>query len=226
MLVIIFRTLIVYFSLMVILRLLGKRQLGEMELSEFVVAALIADLAAFPLEEHDIPLLRALLPIVTLSCLELLIAWVSMKSIRLRSLFYGRPSLIINHGNIDQGEMRRNRFTPDELMQAMRSQGILDINEVLYAILETNGTLNIIPIAEAQPVTAGQMGKVEEEAGYPTILISDGRVMDQDLTRLGYDRSWLMDRLQEQGHSGPETVFLMTADEEGNIFFCKKEKIS
>ena len=222
--IVLFRTILIYFALMLFLRLLGKRQLGEMELSEFVVAALIANLAAHPLEEANQPLLPPLLAIAALSLLELLTAWLSLHSIRMRALLYGRPSLIIDHGKIDQAEMRKNRFTPDELMQAMRNSGVLDINEVLYAILETNGKLSVIPIAEAQPVSAGQMGVAVEEAGYPSVIISDGRVMDKNLRRLGYDRNWLDKRLREQGHSGPKSVFLMTADGDGNIFFCAKEE--
>ena len=143
--IVLFRTIVIYLILMLFLRLLGKRQLGEMELSEFVAAALIANLAAHPLEETEQPMLPPLLAIAALSVLELLTAWISLRSIRLRALLYGRPSLIIDHGKIDQAEMRRNRFTPDELMQAMRSSGVLDINEVLYAVLETNGTLSVFP---------------------------------------------------------------------------------
>ena len=222
MLHVIVRTALVYAVLILFLRLLGKRQLGEMELSEFVVAALIANLAAHPLEEHEVPLFSALLPIAVLSVLELATAFLSLRSIRLRSLLYGRPSLIIDHGKLDQAEMRKNRFTPDELMQAMRSRGILDINEVLYAVLETNGTLNVIPIAEAQPVTTGQMGMAAEQAGYPSVIISDGRVIGETLKRLGFDRRWLDAQLRQQGHTGPKAVFLMTADESGNVFFCEK----
>ena len=222
MAIVIIRTGIIYFALLLAMRLMGKRQLGEMELSEFVAAALIANLAAHPLEEQEVPLLPALLPIAVLSVLELAAAFLSLRSIRLRSLLFGRPSLIIDHGKIDQAEMRKNRFTPDELMQAMRSRGILDINEVLYAVLETNGTLSLIPIAEAQPLTAGQMGVAAEQAGYPSVIISDGRVIDENLKRLGLDRPWLDAELRQRGHAGPKTVFLMTADEAGNVFFCEK----
>ena len=126
--IVLFKTILIYLVLMLFLRLLGKRQLGEMELSEFVVAALIADLAAYPLEEANQPLLPPLTAIAVLSLLELLTAWLSLHSIRLRALLYGRPSLIVDHGKIDQAEMRRNRFTPDELMQAMRNSGVLDVN--------------------------------------------------------------------------------------------------
>ena len=222
--IVLFRTIVIYLILMLFLRLLGKRQLGEMELSEFVAAALIANLAAHPLEETEQPMLPPLLAIAALSVLELLTAWISLRSIRLRALLYGRPSLIIDHGKIDQAEMRRNRFTPDELMQAMRSSGVLDINEVLYAVLETNGTLSVIPIAEAQPVTAGQMGVAAEQAGYPSVVISDGRIMDHNLKRLGFNRAWLDKRLRGQGQKDPSRVFLMTADESGKVFFCEKER--
>ena len=220
---IIFKTILVYAALLLLLRLLGKRQLGEMELSEFVVAALMANLAAHALEEADGSMLPPLLVIAVLGALEMLTAWLSLRSIRLRALLCGRPSLIIDHGRLNQAEMRRNRFTPDELMQAMRAKGVLDVNEVLYAILETNGTLNVIPIAEAQPLTAGQMGLAKEQAGYPSVVVSDGRVMDGNLRRLGFDRSWLDQQLKARGLRSPKEVFLMTSDEDGNIFFAEKD---
>ena len=220
---IIFKTVSVYAALLVLLRLLGKRQLGEMELSEFVVAALMANLAAHALEETERSMLPALLVIAVLGALEMLTAYLSLRSIRLRALLCGRPSLIIDHGRLDQAEMRRNRFTPDELMQAMRARGVLDVNEVLYAILETNGTLNVIPIAEAQPLTAGQMGLAREQAGYPSVVVSDGRVMDENLRRLGFDRAWLNAQLSAHGLRSPKQVFLLTADEDGNVFFAEKD---
>ena len=182
MLTVTVRTSIIYAFLILLLRLLGKRQLGEMEPSEFVVAALIANLAAHPLEEHDAPLFSALLPIAALSVLELATAFCSMPS-----------------------------------------RGILDINEVLYAILETNGTLNVIPIAEAQPVTAGELGLACGQAAYPSVVISEGRVMDDNLRRLGFGRGWLDAQLRKRGRPGPESVFLMTADADGNGFFCEKD---
>lgn len=217
------RTLIVYFTLVLILRLLGKRQLGEMELSEFVVAALMADLAAFPLEDQGTPLLPALLPILVLAGLELLIATLTMRHIRLRALLFGTPSLLIDKGRLNQAEMRRNRFTADELMQALRSQGILDPGEIYYAILETNGTLNVISRAACQPASAGQLNLLADDPGYPTILISEGRILDSNLRRLGRDRTWLGKQLQAQGLPGPEAVFLLTADENGNVYCVKRE---
>ncbi len=134
MAIVIARTLTVYFALLLTMRLMGKRQLGEMELSEFVVAALIADLAAHPLQDMGIPLLNGLVPIAVLFCCEVLIAGLSMRFIRLRSFFFGKPSLLIVKGTINQTEMRRNRFTPDELLQELRSQGVTDIASIEYAL--------------------------------------------------------------------------------------------
>ena len=219
---IILRTLILYLILILTLRLLGKRQLGEMELSEFVVAALMADLAAHPLEDPGVSLPLALLPLLVLAVCELSIAWLSMRSIRLRLLLFGRPNLLIREGKIDQEEMRKNRFTVDELMQALRSQGILDITQVQYAVLETNGTLNVIPNASSQAVTAGQLGVSAEESSYPAIVISEGRVMDENLRWLGFDRNWLTRQLRSQKLKGPEEVYLMMADGTGKIFLAPR----
>ena len=187
MAIIMIRTVIVYFSLLLTMRLLGKRQLGEMELSEFVLAALIADLASLPLQDLGIPMINGLVPILTLFCCELLITGVCMKNIRLRTAFYGKPSLLIIRGRISQKEMHRNRFTPDELMQELRNQGFLDISTVQYAILETDGTLNVIPFPNQCPVTAEQLGIDAGDTAYPYIVISNGRILEANLKHIGRD---------------------------------------
>ena len=151
MAIVIVRTLIVYFALVLFMRLMGKRQLGELELPELAVAVLIADLAAHPLQDIGIPLMNGLLPVVVLFCCEVLIAGATMKSSRLRSLLYGRPAFLISKGVIDQGEMRRSRFTLDELTEELRGKGITDIAQVEYAVLETNGVLNTLLFPEFQP---------------------------------------------------------------------------
>lgn len=133
------------------MRLLGKRQLGEMELSEFVLAALIADLAAHPLQDIGIPLINGLVPILTLFCCEVLIAGATLKSVHLRSLFFGKPSVLILRGKVIQRELNKNRFSLDELMQELRNQGALDISKIEYGILETDGRLNVILYASEPP---------------------------------------------------------------------------
>ena len=223
MAIVLVRTLIIYFSLLLTLRLLGKRQLGEMELSEFVVAALIADLAAHPLQDMGIPLLNGLLPILVLFCCEVLIAGLSLKSIRLRSLIFGKPSLLIVKGRILQREMLRNRFTLDELMQELRSGGVTDPREVEYGVLETNGRLSLILSPAQRPVTAAQMKLKAEDKGYPSIVISDGQVLEGNLRHLGLDRGWLEKELRAHGAEDPRQVFLLTASPTGAVYYAAKE---
>ena len=223
MAIVIVRTLTVYFALLLSMRLMGKRQLGEMELSEFVVAALIADLAAHPLQDMGIPLLNGLVPVAVLLSCEVLIAGLSYRSIRLRSLLFGKPSLLIVKGEINQTEMRRNRFTADELMEVLRSQGSTDIQSIEYGVLETDGTLNLIPYPGERPVTAAQMNRCAPDGGYPHVVISDGHVLEANLLHLGLDKTWLDQRLHRLGVQDSKAVYLMTVDESRRVFLARKE---
>ncbi len=223
MAIVFIRTLIVYAALLLTMRLLGKRQLGEMELSEFVVAALIADMAAHPLQDIGIPLMNGLIPILTLFCGEVLIAGISMKHIRLRALLFGKPSILISHGKINQLELWKNRFTLDELMQEMRSQGAMDISKVEYAILETDGRLNVMLYPSEMPATASQLKLQVPDEGYPVILISDGRIIEENLKRCGKGRSWLDKQLKARKINSADEVFLMMLNGAGQIYFAEKE---
>ena len=207
MAIVLLRTLIIYFSLLITMRLLGKRQLGEMELSEFVLAALIADLAAHPLQDIGIPLINGLVPILTLFCCEVLIAGATLNSVRLRSLFFGRPS----------------RFSLDELMQELRNQGVLDISKIEYGILETDGRLNVILYASESPVTPAMLNIETSRDAYPAIIINDGHVMETNLRHLGRDMNWLTKQLNERGAHSPSDVFLMTLNKSGQIYYAAKE---
>ncbi|HNX99195.1 MAG TPA: DUF421 domain-containing protein [Oscillospiraceae bacterium] len=224
MAIVFFRTLIVYFSLLAAMRLMGKRQLGEMELSEFIVAVLIADLASHPLQDIGIPMLNGLIPIFTLFCLEVVISGVSLRHVRLRGILYGRPSVIISHGKIRQSEMRKNRFTLDELTQELRNQSILDIATIEYAILETNGQLNIVLQPADRPATAGQLGIAAPDTGYPTIVINDGRVLSENLARAGYNDAWLQKQLNAAKIASPQKVYLMTVDGTGGVYVAPMEE--
>ena len=198
MAIILIRTLILFLSLILAMRLMGKRQLGELELSELVVAVLVADIASIPLQNPSLPLSYGLIPLLVLFCCELIISGLTYRSVSLRKLLYGRPNLIIERGRIAQQAMHRNRFTLDELTQELRNQGILDIASVEYAVLETNGRLNIILTPEQQPVTAVQMGVTPDDTGYFSILINNGRIIDKNLKRMGRDERWLQKQLQKR----------------------------
>ena len=224
MAIVLIRTIIVYLTLLIAMRLMGKRQLGEMELSEFVAAALIADLAAHPLQDIGIPLINGIVPVLTLFCCEVLISGISMKSIKFRGMLFGRPSIIIQRGRILQQEMHSNRFTPEELMQELRNQGIYDISRVQYAILETNGTLNVMPCPEDKTVTAGMMGLKVDDESYPSIVINEGRILENNLHWLGFDRRWLEEKLQSEKLGKAESIYLMIADRQGRTYIAKKEK--
>ena len=223
MAIVLVRTLVIYFALLITMRLLGKRQLGEMELSEFVLAALIADLAAHPLQDIGIPLINGLVPILTLFCCEVLISGATLKSVRLRSLFFGRPSVLILRGKVIQRELNKNRFSLDELMQELRNQGILDISKIEYGILETDGRLNVILYASESPVTPAMLNIETSRDAYPAIIINDGHVMETNLRHLGRDMSWLTKQLNERGVHSPSDVFLMTLNKSGQIYYAAKE---
>lgn len=223
MAIVIIRTFIVYFSLLLSMRLLGKRQLGEMELSEFLVAALIADLASHPLQDMGIPLMNGILPIMVLFCCEVLISGIALKNVRFRGIIYGKPSFLIVNGKIMQNEMHKNRFTCDELMQELRNQSYLDISKIQYAILETDGRLNVIPFPWENPVTPSILKLDVCKTGYPVIVIDDGRLMADNLQKLGKDENWLHKQLASNNIKSRKDVFLMTVSEDDKIFLCERE---
>jgi len=223
MAIIIWRTFIVYFALLLTMRLLGKRQLGEMELSEFVVAALIADMAAHPLQDLGIPMLNGIIPIIILFCCELIVSGITMKNIRLRSFFFGKPSILITRGKINQKEMYKNRFTIDELMQELRKQSCLDISQIEYAVLETDGQLNVILYPSERPATASQLGIDTADESYPVTVISDGRILEGNLHHAGRDIKWLNKQLSNHKLKDAKSVFLMTVNASGQIYLAEKE---
>lgn len=224
MAIIIIRTLIIYFMLLLMMRLLGKRQLGEMELSEFVVAALVADLASHPLQDLGIPMINGIVPVLTLFCCEVFISWAALRSIRLRMLLFGKPEMLIKDGCIMKKSLEKNRFTTDELMQELRNQDCLDISKVQYAILETDGRVNVIKYPGEQPVTAAQMNISGEDGGYPVTVISAGRVNEQNLKLLSLDKAWLEKELNENGIDSPKKVFFMSVNQNKQSYISAGEE--
>ena len=221
---IVFNSVVMYVVLILFMRVMGKRQLGELEPSELVVTILISDVAATPICDPDKPLYYGIVPVFMLFAMELILSLILAKSVRLRGVISGKPSLLIVHGRIDQTQMRRNRFTPDELAEALRTQGALDLTEVEYAILETDGQLNVILTPENRPVTAGQMNVQAQDAGYPLIVVNEGRVLSENLKILGKDIKWLEKYLRSQKLSSPKDVYLMTVDMAGGVFLSPKER--
>jgi len=217
------RTIILYLLIIVGVRLMGKRQVGELEPSELVLSLLIADLASVPMQDLGIPLHAGALPILALLALTMILSVLTMKSVRFRTLLCGRPSIIIRDGQIDQLEMRRNRLTVDELLEELRSHGYVEPSGVKYAILETNGMLSVLPYANQKPVTAQQLHLDSREPGLPLVIISDGKLLEKNLSLLGHDRPWLDCQLSVHGCRYPKEVFLLTEDESGTLHLVKKD---
>lgn len=223
MAIVIIRTVILFLCIIGAMRIMGKRQLGELELSELVVAVLISNIAAHPLQDIGIPLMNGVLPIAVLLSCELLISWLSLKSDRMRYLLFGKPSILIDHGRIDQTQMKKNRFSLDELSEALRKKGVTDLRAVRQAVLETDGTLNVLLYASCSPVTPEQLKLDAEDRGMPITLISDGKVEAANLRLLGKDLAWLESKLHESGPLVPRQVYLMTIDASGGVYLQRKE---
>ena len=217
------RTIIVFLLLVVSLRIMGKRQLGELEPIELVVAILISNLAAQPLQDVGTPLIYGIVPVLTLLSCQVLISGVTVKYSRIRRMICGSPSILIDNGKIIQSEMRRNRISIDELYVELRSKEITDIATVKHAILETNGTLSVILYPDFSPVTPREMGITSEDTGSPVCIINDGRVMSDNLRLLGRDQKWLKKEISKRGASAPEDVYIMSVDGKGNIYFAVKD---
>lgn len=223
MITMVVNAIIIYAALILLFRLMGKRQLGDLELSELIVTVLISEVASTPITNPEEPLWVGIVPVTALLGMSMVISLIAVKSVKFRALISGKPALLIVHGRIDQTQMRKNRLTPDELTEALRNQGFLDLGSVEYAILETDGALNIIPSPANRPVTAAQMGLETDDPGYPVMVINDGRVLTENLRILGKDENWLLKQVQAQGLSSPREVYLMTADIAGGIFLAPLE---
>ena len=219
------RTVILYFLIMLGLRLTGKRQIGQLEPIELVLTMLISDLASVPMQDFGIPLLSGAIPIVTLLALSTLLSWCSLRNIRFRSLVCGEPAIVIRDGRLQQDVMRENRLTLDEILEELRAQGISDITTVKYAVLETSGQLSVLLYAHEQPATPKQLGiTVDDDVFLPTVLISDGRVMSKNLKKAGLNEKWLGKQLEAHHIRRTQDVFFMTIDAGQNVVLIEKER--
>ncbi len=218
------RTIILYILIMLGLRLMGKRQIGELEPAELVLTMMISDLATVPMQDFGIPLLAGIIPILTLLAMSMLLSQLSLTSLRFRELVCGLPTILIDNGRICQEAMRKNRFTIDELMEELRSQGFCDLQAIQYAVLENSGQLSILPWPQEQPPSAKQLKlKPEPPRSLPMILINDGRTLSKNLKKCGKDAAWLQTQLSAHGFSSPSEVFLLTITPDEQLYFLPKE---
>lgn len=225
MFVVLIRTVALYLFIVVGIRLLGKHQIGQLEPSELVLTLIIADLASVPMQDNGIPLLSGLIPIMVLLALSSILSILCTKSIRFRALLCGRPSVVVENGQVVEAELRKNRLTLDELMEELRIQGYAGFQSIKFALLETNGQLSVLPFAAEKPATAAQMGVPTRETGLPVVLISDGRLLEHNLKGAGYEHNWLEKQLAVHGLHSPRQAFLLTVDEGGNTYCVPKKEV-
>lgn len=216
------RTILLYLVLVFVIRLLGKRQIGEMEPMEFVVTMLIANLAAIPMQDGAIPLLSGLVPILTVLGAELVLSGLALRSMVLRRILCGKPILLIENGKILVKNLQKTRITLDELTGHLRTKDVLDPTQVQYAILETNGELSVFPYPEYTPASAGDAGIPVPAQHLPVAVISDGKVLGQNLRKMGHDSVWLKAQLRSR-NLRQEQVLLLTVDETGSVICIPKE---
>ena len=224
MLISFLRTLLLYIVLVLTVRLMGKRQIGEMEPSEFVVTMLIANLAAIPMQDTAIPLLSGLVPILVILGVELILAVLSLRCIRIRSFFCGKPVVLMKNGKIIEKNLQKTRVNLDELTMHLREKDIFDLTEVKYAILETNGQLSTLLYAKNRPASARDAGIRATETELPVTLISGGKVLDENLAIAKKDRAWLEAELKKSACTVHGTL-LLTVDAAGKVYLVRREDV-
>ena len=222
MLNLVIRTLILYGTVIASIRIMGKRQLGELQPSELVVAIMISDLASVPMQGINIPLFSGIIPVLTLIVAEVLASYLSVKSIAIRKLLTGEPSIVIYDGHINEKELKRLRFNINDLLEELRLNNCHDISEINVAIIETSGKLSVIPKTSARTVTVEDLKtKNPTEDGLNCIIISDGKVNYEELKRSKKSYKWLQRSLENRGIDNIKDVFIASLNAKGEFFVQK-----
>ena len=223
MLIAYLRTIVLYLTLIAVIRLMGKRQIGQMEPSEFVVTMLAANLASIPIQDGAIPLLTGIVPIVTILGIELVLSSLCLRSMGLRRLLCGKPVILIEEGRILQQNLRKTRVTMDELTEALREKDVLDLRSVQYAILETNGKVSVLLHAKDYPASAREAGIQVKPHFLPITIISDGKLLKTNLKLAGRDDTWL-DKVLRARDATVGSTWLLTVDHNDRILWYPREE--
>lgn len=223
MLISILRTLVLYVFIIIAIRLMGKRQISDMQPSELVVTMVISDIASLPMQNTSQPLLSGVIPVLVLVSLEIATSVIMMKSRKIRRLICGNPIVVIKDGKLIQNQMRRLRLTTEDLFAQLRQQDVFSIDDVQYCIVETNGTVSVLEKPEKRQPTVEQLGVKPEERKLETVVISDGEILETSLRLCGQDINTVNNILIKNNKSLSD-VFIMTLDNDGNYRIIKKEK--
>lgn len=222
MFIVFFRAIILYIIIIFSMRLMGKRQLGELQPSELVITILMSNIATLPVEDTDIPMIMGVVPIFTLVCLDVFLSHLSMKFRPFRKAVSGSPKIIISNGKIDQQTMKDLRLTCDDLMESLRSVQVFDLNEVQLAVVETTGKISVCQKKEFMPLTMGDVTVKPQTQNPPQLIIDDGEVAPLALKFLGLNEKWLEKVLISEKVSSKD-IFIMTCDDTGKYTIIRKE---
>ena len=222
MIITLIRTVVIYAIVVAVYRFMGKRQIGELQPGELVLAIMLSDLATAPISSVNTPLLIGIFPVITLMTIEILISYFSQKSVKFRKIVSGSPSIIIENGKINIKELTSLRFSIDDLFEQLRSNGYMTVADVAFAILETNGQLSVIPSSQATPLTLKDLN-MTTSVTMPRNIIKDGELDENNLRTIGRDKNWL-NKLLKSHNTTIEKIFLLTTDGQDSFYIQKKEQ--
>ncbi len=222
MLINFFRTIIIYILVLVVMRLMGKREIGQLQPFELAISIMIADLASIPMSDTGIPISNGLIPILGLLIMHLIISMINMKSMKAREILCGKPSILVYRGKIDEKVLKRERFTINELEERLRGNNVVNLGDVEYAILETSGQVTVIQKPEKRNTIPEDFNITPDYEGIPYDLVIDGKIMEKNLKIIGKDYNWLKKQV-EKFNMKPEEALVVTYDGKGQIFCQKKE---
>ena len=222
MLINFFRSIFLYIIVLIVMRLMGKREIGQLQPFELAISIMIADLATIPMADTGIPIGNGIIPILGLLVMHLLISLINLKSIKLREIICGKPRILIYRGKIQEKALIKERFTINELQERIRSQNIVNLGDVEYAILETSGQITVIEKPNKRQATPEDFGIMPEYEGIPYDLIVDGKIMKKNLKAIGKSYNWLKKEINKFGFN-PEDALVATIDGKNQIFCQKKE---
>lgn len=213
------RTIILYLLVIAAMRIMGKRQIGQLQPSEFVIAMMLAELATIPMQDVNIPLIYGILPIMTLISIEILISVIVLKSAKARRLFEGKACVLVRDGLFDIEALRKLRYNIDDVMEELRTNGYTDIREVAYVILETSGTVSIIPKSSQRPPTAEELDVEVKKCSLPEIIIKDRHLYKEGMEKLHISSEELLQLLHKHQIQNVEDVFFATLDENKKFYY-------
>ena len=222
MLINFFRSIILYIIVLIVMRLMGKREIGQLQPFELAISIMISELASIPMTDVGIPLSNGIIPILGLLLMHLLISFINLKSTKVRQLICGKPAILIYRGRIDEEQVRKERFTLNELEEKLRSNNVMDIGDVEYAILETSGDVSVIQKPNKRTVIPEDLNIMPEYEGITYDLVIDGKVLKENLNKIGKSYEWLK-KQTDKFQMMPEEALIVTINGKGRIFCQKKE---